>query len=136
MEQENKGEKVKLEQLTSDQIRTGMLVVCFKKPALIYVGRVHSDVTRYLLLQALFSGVFAEFDLLYADQHLHAGDLVWNKYFYRNPEAPTASGVFKWPELTTLTFISAESRLKMNYIGWLVHIEVRYPQISPPIVLE
>ena len=127
---------MKLEQLRSDQIRKGMLVVCFEKPGLIYVGRVHSDVTRHPLRQALFSGIFAEFDLLYADQHGHAGDLIWNKYFYRNADAPTASGVFEWPKLMNLTFTSAESRLKMNYKGWLVHIEVRYPQIDPPIVLE
>jgi hypothetical protein len=125
---------MKLDQLTSDQLRKGMIVVAFEQPAVIRVGRIHSEIKNYPLQQALLTGLFAEFDLLYADQHARAGDLIWQRYFYHNGDAPTGPGVFKWPtELMKLTFDLAESSLPTRP-GWLVHIEVR-PHL-PTIVIE
>ena len=125
---------MKLELLTSHQIEKGMLVVCFEAGT-IRVGRVQSEVKKYTLRQALLTGVLAEFDLLYADDHERAGDLVYQKYFYLNKDAPADSGVFKWPDLMKLTFKLAESSLKMGRMGWLVHIEVG-SHLGPAIVLE
>jgi hypothetical protein len=126
---------MKREQLTSSELQTGMNVISFEPLGMIRVGRIHSAVTTYPTLQAILTGTFAEFDLLYADQHERAGALIWGKYFYRNEDAPSGSGVFQWPNgLMNLTFTLAESSLKMNRLGWLVHIKVQ-PPLGPTIIL-
>lgn len=132
-QKDNKKRK-EMEQVTSDELAKGMTVICFEGPGMIRVGRVHSEITRYPLTQALSSGVFAEFDLLYADQHAQAEALAWQKYFYMNPKAPTGPAVFQWPSgLMKLTFDLAGSSLP-DRPGWLVHIEVR-PRLGPTIVI-
>lgn len=103
------------------------MVMYFKPPADISVGRIFSEVHRPSLREALLTDLFASFDLLYADQYGSAGDLIWQQYFYGNREAPRENGVFKWPEeLMTLTFDLAEQSLKMGRTGWLIHIELKH----------
>jgi len=136
MEQQNKEKQGKLERLTSRQIHKGMLVVSFEYPATIWVGKVYGEVTRHPLLTGLLSGIFAEFDLLCADQHMLAGDLIWQQYFYLNRNAPTDSGVFRWPDVMPLTFRSMERNLKRGWRGCLIHVEVRSPHLGQAIVLQ
>lgn len=126
---------MQLEQLTSDQLQKGMTIVHFEPPGTVHVGRIHSEITRHPPLQAFTTGIIAAFDLLYADQHNEAENLVWQTYFYSNQEAPTYSSVFKWPDLMKLSFQLAESSLKMGYVGWLVHIEMRSP-FGPAMVFD
>ncbi|GCE32163.1 hypothetical protein KDA_76470 [Dictyobacter alpinus] len=126
---------MQLEQLTSDQLQKGMTIVHFEPPGTVHVGRIHSEITRHPPLQAFTTGIFAEFDLLYADEYGEAGNEIWQKYFYWNQEAPTHAGVFKWPNLMKLSFQLAESSLKMGRMGWLFHIEVRSP-FGPARVIE
>jgi hypothetical protein len=64
-----------------------------------------------------------EVDLLYADQHLQAGDCIWKTYFYQKRNAPTHSGIFKWPGGMTLTFDLAEHSLP-DRPGRAVHLVV------------
>jgi hypothetical protein len=124
-----------LEQLTSEKLEKGMTVVHFELPGTVRVGRIHNEITRHPPLQALTTGIIAEFDLLYADQHDRAENLVWQKYFYWNKEAPAQSGVFGWPNLMKWSYRRAEDRLNAGYRGWLVHIEVPSP-LGPALVIE
>ena len=91
----------------------GMIVMCFDEPT----GQV--SVGRIQRLQRTPKGL--ELDLLYADQHLQAGDLIWKTYFYRRRDAPADSGIFTWPGGMTLTFDLAERSLPSRP-GWLVHL--------------
>ena len=91
----------------------GMVVVCFEEPAeQVRVGRIQR-------LQRTARGL--EVDLLYADQHLQAGDLIWSTYFYRRRDAPAHSGIFTWPGGLELTFDLAERSL-LSRPGWVVHL--------------
>ncbi|GHO98699.1 hypothetical protein KSF_087470 [Reticulibacter mediterranei] len=93
----------------------GMVVVCFDRPTeQVRVGRIQR-------LQRTAKGL--EVDLLYADQHLQAGDLIWSTYFYRKRDAPAHSGIFEWPGDLTLTFDLAKRSLTSRP-GWLVNLVV------------
>jgi hypothetical protein len=68
---------VKLDRLTSDTLQKGMVVVHFGQSGIVRVGRIQSEITRHPLSQALATGIIAECDLLYADQHGEAENLIW-----------------------------------------------------------
>jgi hypothetical protein len=101
---------MQLERIAPRKLSQGMVVVCFEKPGTLRAGRIRSPVKKTSLL-----GIFnkqAEFDLLYADQHMNAEDLIWKTYFYRKSDTPRTSGVFRWPSgLMELTFERAMERL-------------------------
>jgi hypothetical protein len=113
-----------LEPLTDDQLEKGMIVIYIEPPGTVRVERIYSEVKKYAPQEAFLTGLWAEFDLLYADEHDHAEQCIWDQYFYRNLTTPTRSGVFKWPGMMPLHFKLAESSLSTRP-GWLVHIEVR-----------
>ena len=134
MRREKEQARPPLKLVYSDQLRTGMVVVCVLGLGVLYVGRIHSEVTCYPLGHVLQTGVLAKFDLLYADQHRIAGDRIWHTYFYRQADAPNGPGVFLWPDLMPLTFDLAESSLPTRP-GWLKPIELRLPPGQIGVVL-
>ena len=116
---------MKLQQITSDQLRQGMVIIYFAPLAIIYVGRIHDHLKRYHMREAAHNGgILAEFDLLQADQHKDAGDLIWDRYFHQGLDAPRECCVFAWPrDLMRLSFEKGEVRLK-THPGWLVHLQI------------
>jgi hypothetical protein len=125
---------MELEQITSEGILPGKIVIYIQESCSIQVGRViEGSIKHYNLIEALTSGVIAEFDMLEPEKTQRVVQQVYTTFFasqHTTADWPPP-GVYGWPDdLMPLTFDEQRTG------GWIKHVQMKFRRVAPLLILE
>ena len=125
---------MELEQITSEVVLPGKIVIFIQERCSIQVGRVvEGSIKRYNLIEALTSGIIAKFDMLEPEKTQRAVQQVYTTFFasqHTTADWPSP-GVYAWPDdLMPLTFDEHRTG------GWIKHVQMKFRRVAPLLTFE